>query len=418
MWSDLLSVVLVIAGLAAVGYPLRAALRRFHVPPAVSLMALGTLAGPAGLALLPEGYSAHATTLSKAAFVVLLLRAGLGLAPGVMRRVLGPAMVFGLVPPALELAALCGLSRAFLFDDWGLAILAGFLVAAVSPAVILPTMLNQKDAGRGGPRSVPDRIIGQTVVNAFVAQTGILFMIEVLAPAPGAGAPETRFLMLPVALLGGLALGISAGWLLRLEKVVGAADANPPVPRLWTAVALLLATGLAVYFSCAALRLESVFATLAVGALVRPRVVHYEPVLRASLKEVWGLAEIILFANLGAAIDLQRLTDVGLLVTLLAIFAAALGVRLLAASWLARGTDLDAGERRYVTFANIPKATIQAVFGALPLATFTLHRPELVPEGQTLLIMAALAIVATAPVGAVLLERLGERCLRPDTEAA
>jgi NhaP-type Na+/H+ or K+/H+ antiporter len=310
----------------------------------------------------------------------------------------------------MELAVVTALTEVFFMQDWQLAVLAGFLIAAVSPSVILPIMLNQKDVGVGGPRYIPDRIIGQTVINAFIAQTGILLMLEAIAPKPNSPEIWQILALSPLAVVGGAAVGIAAGWFLPLAPLVGSPRSDDSrVPRLRIAAWIVLALALAVYFTCSEFRLESVFATLAFGVILLRRFAWCEPVFRTELKKIWGAAEVILFVNLGSAIDLDQLVNPGLILGLLGIIGAAMGVRLVVAFLLTLRTSLVPKERRYITAANIPKATIQAVFGALPLLIFQQWRPDLVPQGQTLLIMAVLAIVSTAPVGAFLLEQWGPR---------
>src|SRR5262245_11245924 len=208
-----------LAGLLAVGYPLRAVLRKVGVPPAVSLIALGVAVGPAAANLLPEYWLSARPTLSAAAFVVLLLRAGLGVSPKTLRAIAAPSLLLGLVPVAAELGIATVLCHELLFDRWSTSLLAGFLVAAVSPAVVLPMMLAHKDAGRGAPRAVPDLIMGQTIVNAVVAPAGILLMLAAIAPVPGTISAWQRAAMLPLAITGGVAVGAAAAWALRIEQV-------------------------------------------------------------------------------------------------------------------------------------------------------------------------------------------------------
>lgn len=397
-------VALVLAALCAVGHPLRAALVRWHVPAAVSLMALGICVGPSLLNWLPPHWLESRGTLSKAALVVLLLRAGLGLPPRGLRIVIMPALLFGTIPVAFELAAFAGLSRT-VFDRWDLCLLAGFLIAAVSPAVILPAMLTQKDRGHGASRLVPDRIIGQTVVNAFVAQTGILLLVDVITKDAEVARTLT---LLPVTLLGGVLVGVTAGWLLRVDPILDRHPGSHSNARV--AAFASLAVAMAVYFGCGELGLETVFATLALGVVLRRRLDRHEPRLRAELRRVWSVAEIVLFVNLGSQIELATLIEGASVVLLLGIMAAALAVRLLVAHVLTHRTALTPRERTYTTVSHVPKATIQAVFGAYPLSKFLESRPDdvvLEAAGQTLLVAAVIAIVATAPLGAVLLDRLG-----------
>ena len=125
---------------------------------------------------------------------------------------------------------------------------------------------------------------------------------------------------------------------------------------------------------------------------------------------MWSVAEIVLFVNLGSQIELATLIEGASVVLLLGIMAAALAVRLLVAHVLTHRTALTPRERTYTTVSHVPKATIQAVFGAYPLSKFLESRPDdvvLEAAGQTLLVAAVIAIVATAPLGAVLLDRLG-----------
>lgn len=417
--QQIAALLLTIAGLCAVGWTLRALLQRARVPPAVSLMALGALVGPSVLDVLPDTWLSARSTLSRAAFVVLLLRAGLGLPPGSLRLVLPPALAFGTIPVAAELLALVGLGWITLFDRLDVAVLSGFLIAAVSPAVILPVVLDQKDLGRGAARLVPDRIIGQTVVNAFVAQTGILLLLDVICPPEGWEGVGRALILLPLGVAGGLALGAGAGLLTRLDAALPRTGSLPAGGRVRLVALTALGIALVVYFGGARLGLENVFATLALGVVLRRRLASFERFLRAELKRVWLVAEIVLFVNLGSAIDLGKLSELRLVALLFAVVVAALVIRVVVAQLLGAWTSLMRGERLYCTAAHVPKATIQAVFGAYPLSVFLERcsdQPRLVDDGQTLVVMAVLAIVATAPLGALLLDRLAASHLASGAE--
>ena len=411
MLDDSLGILAGIALLTAAGYPLRAWLGRIRIPPAVSLMTLGVLVGPAILDCLPDAYSRHMWVLSKAAFVVLLIRAGLGLSPNALKRILVPALAFGLLPVAAEAGVIFVGARWLLFESNETALLAAFLIAAVSPAVILPTMLDQKDKGRGGPRLVPDRIMGQTVVNALVAQTGILLLLDYMVPASDTHDASNTLMLFPISLGGGLLVGVVVGRLLPWKRIIGERAAPAPPARVWIVVAVTLACGLFVYFGCAYLTLENVFATLGIGVMARRCLDRHEVQLRARLKQVWGVAEILLFANLGMMIDLGSLSSPGLIASLLGLFAVGLALRMGVAALMSRRTALDAGERRYLVLSNLPKATIQAVFGPVVYTRLTAFGSDYSDDGRVLLIMAVLAIVATAPIGAVILDRWGGRLL-------
>jgi len=390
--------------LCAVGWGWRAAGRKARIPPAVSLMLLGALAGPSVLDLAPRAYLDAAPLLSKVAFTLLLLRAGLALDPVTLRAVILTGSILGTIPVAVELGVVAGVSRLMLFPRWDLAILTGFLIAAVSPAVVLPTMLAVKERGLGAGLHVPDRAMAQTILNAFVAQTGIVLMLRAISPEAGAPGPFAGLALLPLAVAGGVALGALLG---RAAPLAGGGGVV-----LSAAMAGLAAVA---YFGGAALRLENVFATVALGATLRRRLqtgtVDRSRPHRDHLARAWLLAEIVLFANLGAAVDLAQLGG-GLVLVGLGVIAAALGARVIVVALLLRKSRLNGREQTYLALAHLPKATIQAVFGAVPLATFGRHgQVHLESEGQAILILSVLAIVATAPIGAVLLERTAVRLL-------
>ena len=402
-----LYIVVTLLALCLAGFPVRALLRRLGIPPAISLMALGVVVGPQVADVLPEAWLGAGPTLSRAAFVLLLLRAGFGLAPATLKRLVGPALLFGIVPVAVELGAVFGLTAFFgLFSNLTMCLFAAFLVAAVSPAVVLPVMLDQKDLGRGATRLVPDRIIGQTVVNAFIATTGLLIVLDATGPDATTSDVTMALLLLVPALVGGVALGIAAGWGVPARWFIKRDPSRRGVALVALAAALL------VHFGGGAIGLETVFATLALGCVLRHRLASIEPQIRNELKRFWQIAEVVLFVNLGAAVDIGQLANPALVAPLLVVIGVALVARVAVAGIMTRRTILRADEGRYVAVAHIPKATIQAVFGTLPLIVFTQRgQMHLIGDAETLVVMAVVAIVATAPIGAVVLERWATRWL-------
>ncbi|MFT7620338.1 MAG: NhaP-type Na+/H+ or K+/H+ antiporter [Planctomycetota bacterium] len=403
----MLTNILALAGLLAVGFPLRALGRKMAIPPAASLMLLGVMAGNSGFALLPESYHAISPQLAVAAFVILLLRAGLGMEPKAMKAMILGIVAIGLIPAIVEMSVLAVGTRIFLFDRWDLAFLAAFLLAAVSPAVILPTMLDQKAKGRGGPRLVPDRIMGLAVVNSFMAKAAIGILLVVVAGGVGSESVGHDLLVLPIKLIGGILVGFVLGRL--LVKLFP--EMKNEAIGVWLGAAIVLLVAMLMYFRATSLMIEGVFAVLAFGIGIR----IYRPKLADGFRDrfngLWAVAEIPLFVNVGALIDLSRLDDAKLIFGVLLLMMVALSIRKWTAWMTLKTSDLNRSERIYVTLAQVPKATIQAVFGPIVFTTLSQSSPELAEAGHVMLIMAVLAIVATAPIGAVVLDRWAGRLL-------
>ncbi len=397
-----------LVGLIAVGFPLRAMGRKLKIPPAAILITLGVLASTNGFDLIPESYQSIRSQLSIAAFVVLLLRAGLGMEPKAMGGMIPGIVVLGVIPALAEMTFIAGSARLFLFDRWDLSLLSAFLIAAVSPAVILPTMLDQKQKGRGGPRLVPDRIMGFAVVNSFVAKTAIVLLLGFIVGSKGHSDVGRELALLPLRVLGGVLLGFLSGRV--LVKLFPQGRDNQTL--IWAGSGVVLLTALGLYFREASLGIEGVFAVLALGLGVRLG----RPTIADQFKEkfngLWAVAEIPLFVNVGMLIDLGRLSNFSLVIGLLGLLTLGLAFRKWAAWFCSAASDLTRSERFYVTLAQVPKATIQAAFGPIVFAQLGAMGPELSEAGQLMLIMAVLAIAATAPIGAVVLDRWGGRLLQ------
>ncbi len=410
---------LALVAIVALGHPLRAMLLRQHVPSPVTLLALGLVLGPSVADLLPDSFLELRGELSKAALVVILLRAGMGVPSDTLRKILVPSLVFGVIPVATECFTLTVVGRWLVFDSYRVSLLAGFLIAAVSPAVVIPAMQNQKDAGIGTANALPDRIMGLTLVNILVAQSGIFTMIELTrywAPISSALVHVYKF---PLVLLAGVALGAFVGRVLPMTPLLGSSHAPEELStmRRHLAVTMILPMGLLLYFGATALGLESVFAVLAFAVMLRARTDWIEIALRREWVGLWSIAEIVLFVALGSQLDIGQLGQGWIVLTMCAIVVLGVAVRMATTHLMTLRTFLPDRERLHVVVSQVPKATVQAVFGALPLQVFLeAGREPLYHDGAHLLMLSVVAIVLTAPVGAWLIQENGLRLLR-DQEA-
>ena len=328
MGPDLLQILMTLAVLTAVGFAVRAVFRPLGIPPVVSLMALGMLLTATPMATLPEAWLEHRPFLSYTAFVLLLLRAGLMIPARTALRILPAALALGTIPVLVELTAVFGLSWLLLFDDPRICLLAAFVVAAVSPAVILPIMIRQREQNRSAARMVPERIIGMTIVNAFIAQAGILATLSWLVPGDTHGSATSQLLMLPAAVAGGILIGAATGYLVRIDWLLP--SLKQPQHQGTSGAAYLSATliafaaGVAVYAVCQWIGLDSVLAALALGVVLRRRVWRWLPSLNVELRRLWSVAEIVLFVNVGSYVDVRLLVSGSIVFSALAIVGIAL----------------------------------------------------------------------------------------------
>jgi solute carrier family 9B (sodium/hydrogen exchanger), member 1/2 len=381
----------VIVGL---GWFLRALGERARIPGVVVLMALGIVGRSLGV--IPESYLSIAPLLSAAAFAILLVRAGAALDPSALRpssRFAPLSWGLGLLPALLEWGLLLVLAQRLLGLEGAESALVAFLISAVSPALLLPSLLAQ--IGERGTRDRP-LLLGlgaQVIANALVAQAGILLMLERLGAEVTAPSPIYFLASWPLAILAGLL--VPRKLLRGLGSLLG--------------LGLALA-GVGLYFVFRQLGLESVVAVVAFVAATRSGwSAGAHGVSRASpaereLRQLWRAAEIPLFVNLGSAVDLGSLADqdLGRIALIGGVVLAAVIFRSGVARIVAGLQRRDAYARRQVVVAQVPRATVQAVFGLLA------HRSLLAVPGQTetaeiVLLTAFLAILLTAPGGALLL---------------
>jgi NhaP-type Na+/H+ or K+/H+ antiporter len=391
VWPDAGEIALYLGLLALLGSLLRPALARVAVPGAVGFMVLGFVAGPSALDQLPESLLGLRIEIMKAAFVVVLIRAGVGLETSALRQVAGRALWLGTVPLLVEIVAIAALLRATgLIDTTGIALLAGFLVAAISPAVVIPSLQEHKERGAAGDSDLPDAILAITVVSVLLAETGIRALIDVHADDVTLAARAAR---LPLEIAGGCLLGALTG--------IVAAYARPPA---W----LLMLIAQALFFGTAWLGGAGLIAVLTAGMVLRARAPAFANGLRPRLARQWLVAEILLFAALGSMLRIESLTPLHRVAILCGVLLIAVLSRLAMTRILAHGEPSH--ERRHHVVSQLPKATVQAVYGGVPLALH-LEAGGASPfyEAETLLILSVASIVLTAPLGAWLLEHSGRR---------
>ena len=365
--------------------------QKLHLPRLIGMLLTGVLLGPYVLDLFDGSILAISGDLRKMALVIILIKAGLSLRLDDLKKVGRPALLLAFLPATFELAAVVLLAPALLGLTRSEAALAGAVLAAVSPAVVVPRMVHLMETGYGTDKRIPQMILaGASLDDVYV----IVLFSTFLGMAQGQAADLLAFVGIPVSILLGIALGAAVGafWAWLFE----AAFARDRLIRNSTKVLLLLATAFLLLAAETALTdLVPLSGLLAIMSMALVLARKSTPAVTRRLQEkygkLWIAAELMLFVLVGAAVDIRYLLQAGLSAVLL--IGAGLCFRSLAVWLCLLGTPLQRRERLFCVIAYLPKATVQAAIGSIPLSLG-------LPCGNLILSLAVLAIVITAPLGA------------------
>lgn len=359
---------------------------RLHLPRLLGMLVTGILLGPYGLNLLDGSILGISADLRQLALIIILTRAGLSLNLNDLKQVGRPAVLMCFVPACFEIAGMvCAAPRLLGVSVLEAAIL-GAVVAAVSPAVIVPRMLSLMEEGYGTQRSIPQMILaGASVDDVFV----IVLFTAFTGLAQGGRVSPATFVQIPVSILTGIVCGAVIGCLFAaVYRRIHVRD-SAKVMVLLSISFLLVALEQALK---GLFPFSGLLAVMSCGIAVNRRRPVVAARLSAKYSKLWVAAEVLLFVLVGAAVDVQYAVSAGL--AAIAVVCSALLFRMAGVFVCLLRTGLSYKERLFCMIAYTPKATVQAAIGALPLTMG-------LACGQIVLTVAVLAILITAPVGAL-----------------
>ncbi len=371
------------------------------LPKLVGMLLAGILLGPYVLNLLDPTILLISPDLRKIALVIILARAGLNLDIEDLRKVGRPAFLLCFVPACFEILGMVLLAPIFLGVTILEAAIMGAVVAAVSPAVIVPKMLRLQESGFGRDKSIPQMIMaGASVDDVFV----IVLFAAFTGIAKDGGFSPTLFLTIPTSIVLGLAGGILAGLLLSFFFAkIHVRDTGKVIIIL--SVAFLLVT--LEQIASGPVGFSGLLAVMALGATIREKKLDLSRRLSGKFSKMWIGAELLLFALVGATVRLEYALKAGLLAV--ALVFGALAFRMIGVFISLLRTRLNRKERLFCAISYLPKATVQAAIGGLPLAMG-------LACGDMVLTVAVLSILLTAPLGAFLIDRTYKRLLKLPNE--
>ena len=388
-----------------VGLAAASVCRALRLPPMVGMLAAGILLGPHALNLLDGSILGISADLRQMALVIILIKAGLSLRPMDLKQVGRPALLMSFLPASFEIAAFVLLAPVVFGVSRLEAAIMGSVLGAVSPAVVVPRMVRLMEEGRGAGKGVPQLVLaGASLDDVFV----IVLFGTFLGMAQGEGASAAGLARVPASILLGIAGGILAGLALHLlfeaRYMRGRAVRNST-----KTIVILSAAFLLVALQGTLEHMVPFSGLLAVMAMACALRVRSPGPVAARLSEkfgkLWIAAEVLLFVLVGAAVEIRYTLAAGWRAMLMILLA--LVFRSAGAALCLLGTRLNAGERLFCVISYLPKATVQAAIGGVPLAAG-------LPCGRLVLSMAVLAIVLTAPLGAWGMDAFYRRLLRRD----
>jgi len=326
--------------------------------------------------------------LKSFALIVILLRAGMGISKSTLKKVGVTALLMSIIPCIFEGLALLFLLN-YLFDfSFVTAGLTAFMLSAVSPAVIVPSMLDIKARGIGKDKEVPTIVLAGASLDDVFAITCFSIFLS-LTTHSNIEVGKLLF-SIPISLVMGIIPGIIVGYSLifYFQKRHKHVKSTEQTLILLTSSMLLVQVG-------DILHSAALLGIMTVGFIILEKANEIAHDLANKLSQIWIFAEIVLFVLIGLSVDVRVAYSSGLkglLVISLGLIARSIGV------WVATSfSNLNRRERLFCIFAYFPKATVQAALGSVALSMG-------VPEGEIILALAVLAIIFTAPLGLILIK--------------
>ena len=375
-----------------VGLAMAAICQQLKLPRIIGMLVTGIVLGPYVLNVLDPSILSISAELRQMALIIILLKAGLSLDLSDLRKVGRPAVMMSCVPASCEILAFFLFAPAILGVTRMEGAVMGAVLGAVSQAVVVPRMVQLMDTRYGTDKSIPQLILaGASCDDIFV----IVLFTTFVGMAQGGSAKAMDFVNIPVSIVLGILLGAAAGYLLGLFFETAYAHRH----CVRNSMKVIIILGLAFLLMAVETWLKGIVAVSGLLAVVSmacmlkvKSIAFVSKRLSEKFGKLWLAAEVILFVLVGAAVDIRYTMEAGaaaVLMIMVALVFRSIGVLICLA-----GTALNRRERIFCVIAYLPKATVQAAIGSVPLAMG-------LPCGSIVLSVAVLAILITAPLGAI-----------------
>ncbi|HKL56932.1 MAG TPA: cation:proton antiporter [Sphaerochaeta sp.] len=382
---------------------------RIALPPLVGMIAVGVLLGPVALNILDPTIMAASADLRLIALIVILLRSGFSLSKKSLHQVGIHALMLGFLPATFEALLIFALAPSLLGISAMEAAILGSILAAVSPAVVVPPMIRFIEERRGEKKSIPTMVLAGASLDDVTVIVAYSILIGIYS---GKQVNITwQVASIPLSILSGVGVGLIVGIVLvsMFERF------NPRATKR-----TLIVVGLAIMLVSLGTVLQgwnipfaALIAVMSIGFIILEKHEKMASEISSKLGKIWIFAQMLLFALVGSQVQIGAALDAGL--KGLALIFIALLARSVGTYLCTVGTNLNQKERLFVVLSYIPKATVQAAIGAGPLLVMQAGGMPTRP-GELILAMAVMSILVTAPLGAMAIKWGGRVLLVQEPE--
>jgi len=369
--------------------------RKIKLPRIIGMLITGIALGPFVLDLLDPKILGISSELRQTALIIILIKAGLSLNISDLKKVGRPAVLMSFLPALFEIGAFVLLAPRLLHITVLDSAIMGAVLGAVSPAVVVPRMVQLMDENCGTDKQIPQLILaGASLDDVFV----IVLFSTFINMAQGGSAKIMDFVNIPISIILGILLGAAFGFVLAFLFELAHKRGNSMRQSIKTIILLgaaFLLMAIETWLE-GTVSISGLLAVMSMACVIQLRCrKEVSDDLSAKYGRLWLAAEVILFVLVGAAVDIRYTLQAGamaVLVIFIALIFRSVGVLVCLI-----GTKLNRKEKLYCIIAYLPKATVQAAIGSVPLSLG-------LPCGNIVLSVAVLSILITAPLGAILMD--------------
>lgn len=391
-----------IALIILAGLFIGAIFKKLHLPYIIGMLIVGIVSGPHVLNLFDAKLLSISPELRQIALIIILAKAGLSMDIDVLKKVGRPAILLCFLPATFEIIGFTLFAPSLLGITVVEAALLGSVMGAVSPAIVVPRMTKFIDEGWGTKQGIPQMIVaGASADDVYV----IVVFTALLSIASGAQVSALDFLQIPVSIITGILVGALAGIL--MARFFHSFHMRDTIK-----VAIILAVSFLFLALEAALKgiigVSGLLALMSMCILIKNRSGNLACRLSSKFSKLWVVAEIFLFVLVGATVNIRYALSAGS-VMIVMLFIGLL-FRMAGTLATVSGAHFNQKEKLFCMLAELPKATVQAAIGGVPLAMG-------LTSGNTILSFAVIAILITAPIGAFAIDSTYHRLLEKEHKA-